>query len=37
MPTAPKPNLDDLCLAMAKFLTCLDRADADALKDLHDA
>ena len=36
MPTAPKPNLDDLCLAMARFLTCLDRADADALQDLYD-
>ena len=36
MPAASKPNLDDLCLAMAGFLTCLDRADADALQDLHD-
>jgi hypothetical protein len=32
----PISRLDDLCLAMARFLTCLERADADALKDLHD-
>ena len=36
MPTAPKPNLDDLFLATAKFLTCLDRADADVRQDLRD-
>ena len=36
MPAASKPNLDDLCLAMAKFLTCLERADADVLKNLHE-
>jgi hypothetical protein len=35
-PGTAKPNLDDLCLAMARFLGCLDRADADALQDLHD-
>jgi hypothetical protein len=36
MPVTPKPNFDDLCLAMARFLTCLDRADADVLQDLYD-
>ena len=35
MPVTPKPNFDDLCLAMARFLNCLDRAEADALEDLY--
>jgi hypothetical protein len=28
--------LDDLCAAMARFLTCLERADLDTLVELHD-
>ena len=36
MPLTPKPNIDDLCLAMVRFPSCLDRADADALQDLHE-
>jgi hypothetical protein len=36
MPTAPKPNFDDLCLALARFLNCLDRADSYALQDFYD-
>ena len=35
MPVTPKPNFDDLCLAMARFLNCLDRANSDVLQDLH--
>jgi hypothetical protein len=36
MPTIPKPTLDDLCLAMARFLNCLERADRNTLLELHE-
>jgi hypothetical protein len=34
--SAPAPTLDDLCAAMARFLTRLKRADLATLADLHD-
>jgi hypothetical protein len=36
MPAVPKPNLDDLCATMARFLHCLERADRATLLELHE-
>jgi hypothetical protein len=36
MPAVPKPNLDDLCAALARFVTCLERADRATLLELQE-
>jgi hypothetical protein len=36
VPVTPKPTLDDLCAALARFLHCLERADRDTLIELHE-
>jgi hypothetical protein len=36
MPAVPKPTLDDLCAALARFLHCLERADRATLLELQE-
>ena len=36
MPAISRPTLDDLCLALARFLHCLERADRQTLVELHE-
>jgi hypothetical protein len=36
MAAVAKPNLDDLCAAMARFLHCLERADRATLLELRE-